>query len=59
MYYEHQARQPETALKLALDGLALSRLVNSALEKDFEKRVGRLTRKLNGVEQNGRKGEQR
>jgi len=59
MYYEHQARQPETALKLALDGLALSRLVNSALEKDFEKRVDRLTRKLNGVEQNGGKGEQR
>lgn len=59
MYYEHQARQPETALKLALDGLALSRLVNSDLEKDFEKRVDRLTRKLNGGGLNGEKGGQR
>jgi len=37
MYYEHQVRQPETALKLALDGLALSREINPAFEKDFEK----------------------
>ena len=59
MYYEHQARQPETALKLALDGLALSRLMNSDLERDFEKRVDRLTRKLSGGGLNGEKGGQR
>jgi hypothetical protein len=59
MYYEHQARQPETALKLALDGLALSRLMNSGLEEDFEKRVDRLSRKLNGVGHNRGKGELR
>ena len=49
MYYEHQLRQPEVALKFALDGLALSREANSAFEKDFEKRVDRLTKKLNRI----------
>jgi len=49
MYYEHQVRQPETALKLALDGLALSREINPAFEKDFEKE-STLTKKLNGAD---------
>ncbi|MDD8020384.1 MAG: ribonuclease H-like domain-containing protein [Acidobacteriota bacterium] len=47
MYYEHQLGQPETALKFALDGLALSREISPALQKDFERRVGRLTKKIN------------
>jgi len=57
MYYEHQVRQPETALKLALDGLALSREINPAFEKDFEKRIDRLTKKLNGADRGQGEGE--
>jgi uncharacterized protein YprB with RNaseH-like and TPR domain len=57
MYYEHQVRQPQTALELALDGLALSRDINPAFEKDFEKRIDRLTKKLNGAGRGQGEGE--
>jgi uncharacterized protein YprB with RNaseH-like and TPR domain len=46
MYYEHQAKNPEEALKYALDGLALARGINSNYEEDFQKRVSRLRRKM-------------
>jgi uncharacterized protein YprB with RNaseH-like and TPR domain len=58
MYYEHQVRQPETALKLALDGLALSREINPAFEKDFEKRIDRLTKKVNKADRGQGEGEE-
>lgn len=46
VYYEHQAKNPEEALKYALDGLALARGHHRAYEQDFQKRVERLSRKL-------------
>jgi uncharacterized protein YprB with RNaseH-like and TPR domain len=46
VYYEHQAKNPEEALKYALDGLALARGYHRGYEQDFQKRVERLSRKL-------------
>jgi hypothetical protein len=46
MYYEHREKNPEEALKFALDGLALARGVSRTSEQDFQKRVDRLTRKI-------------
>ncbi|MBC7363878.1 MAG: ribonuclease H-like domain-containing protein [Candidatus Aminicenantes bacterium] len=46
VYYEHQAKNPEEALKYALDGLALARGYHRAYEQDFQRRVERLSRKL-------------
>lgn len=47
MYYEHKVKNPEEALKYALDGLALAQGVSHSYEQDFQKRVDRLTRKMN------------
>ncbi|MGB9894000.1 MAG: ribonuclease H-like domain-containing protein [Candidatus Saccharicenans sp.] len=47
IYYEHQQKNPEEALKYALDGLALSQGLSRKYEQDFQKRVDRLSRKLN------------
>jgi len=49
IYYEHQQKNPEEALKYALDGLALSQGLNQKYEQDFQKRVERLTKKLNQI----------
>lgn len=46
IYYEHRAKNPEEALKYALDGLALARGFHQSYEQDFQKRVERLSRKL-------------
>ncbi len=49
IYYEHYLKNPEEALKYALDGLALSEGRSLRYEQDFKKRVERLTRKINRV----------
>jgi uncharacterized protein YprB with RNaseH-like and TPR domain len=54
VYYEHQAKNPEEALKYALDGLALARGYHRGYEQDFQKRVERLSRKLE-ILKSGRK----
>ena len=46
IYYEHQVKNAEEALKYALDGLALARGHHQAYEQDFQKRVERLSHKL-------------
>lgn len=46
IYYEHHRKDPEEALKYALDGLALSRGRDLKYERDFEKRVNRLNNKV-------------
>lgn len=46
IYYEHHRKDPEEALKYALDGLALSRGRNLKFEQDFRKRVERLNQKV-------------
>lgn len=46
IYYEHHKKDPEQALKYALDGLALSRGRDLKYERDFEKRVNRLNHKV-------------
>lgn len=46
IYYEHHRKDPEEALKYALDGLALSRGRDLKYERDFEKRVERLNNKV-------------
>ncbi|MGQ9800980.1 MAG: ribonuclease H-like domain-containing protein [Candidatus Saccharicenans sp.] len=47
IYFEHHRKDPEEALKYALDGLALSRSRNLKYEQDFQKRVDRLSQKVN------------
>ncbi|HAR36372.1 MAG TPA: hypothetical protein DCR87_05630, partial [Acidobacteria bacterium] len=47
VYFEHHRKDPEEALKYALDGLALSRGRNLKYEQDFQKRVDRLSQKVN------------
>lgn len=49
IYYEHYLKNPEEALKYALDGLALSEGRSLRYQQDFKKRVERLTRKINRV----------
>lgn len=46
IYFEHRLKNPEEALKYALDGLALSRGRHYRYEQDFQKRVDRLNRKV-------------
>jgi hypothetical protein len=46
IYYEHRKKDPEEALKYALDGLALSEGHNLKYEQDFKKRVKRLKQKI-------------
>jgi len=50
IYYEHREKNPQEALKYALDGLALSRGVRQAYEHDFQRRVDRLSRKIDMLE---------
>lgn len=59
IYFEHHHKNPEEALKYALDGLALSRGRNLKYERDFQKRVERLSQKINRkkVLESGIKGE--
>ncbi|MGC9057179.1 MAG: ribonuclease H-like domain-containing protein [Candidatus Saccharicenans sp.] len=49
MYFEHQAKNPEEALKYALDGLALARGVSPGYEEDFQRRIDRLKRKAENL----------
>ncbi len=46
IYYEHHRKDPEEALKYALDGLALSQGRDLKYEQDFRKRVDRLNQKV-------------
>jgi hypothetical protein len=46
IYYEHRKKDPEEALKYALDGLALSKGQSLKYEQDFQKRVDRLSQKV-------------
>lgn len=46
IYYEHHRKEPEEALKYALDGLALSQGRDLKFEQDFRKRVERLNQKV-------------
>lgn len=46
IYFEHHRKDPEEALKYALDGLALSRGRNLKYERDFQKRIDRLSQKV-------------
>ena len=42
MYFEHTARDLDEAIRVATEGLALSKGKSPAAEKDFEKRIARL-----------------
>ena len=46
MYFEHTARDYAEAIRVATEGLALSKGRSPLAEKDFEKRIARLRGKL-------------
>jgi hypothetical protein len=46
MYFEHTAKDYEEAIRVATEGLALSKGRSPAAEKDFEKRISRIKGKI-------------
>ncbi|MDI6845684.1 MAG: ribonuclease H-like domain-containing protein [Candidatus Saccharicenans sp.] len=51
IYYEHHRKDPEEALKYALDGLSLSQGRDLKYEQDFRRRVDRLNQKIQRLSQ--------
>ncbi len=51
MYYEHKEKNYEEAIRIAEEGLALSMERSLSLQKDFEKRIDRLRRKVRKLQE--------